>query len=352
MSEHFTWLAAMSMLGLPRSVRQDKHTQLANQICETLLSRWKPISTQYLEDGSDLTLAHYLTAVAVLVSSGRNLGPAANECLRSLGRKSIGGSKVSLSSIAALRIFQMFAVADKRAEFMFPVAFVNAECLQYFAGLLDPKAIRNRNRKIGAALQAWNYDAPTLRSVKGGVDKLAPKADKPIRSSSLSSVERYLLNTKLDLYDWRHPRMKPAKQSATKQLTLPWAALRGVSPDLHGPVLYALREQTRDPRRRRVLLQSLAECSGCWPVDLAKPDNTNERLSDTFLASVAHYADRFALVPVLFDGVKKGSVSADVGLVYGALSDLVASVTLGVTPMMRTIQRIKSFALAKPLKAR
>jgi hypothetical protein len=67
---------------------------------------------------------------------------------------------------------------------------------------------------------------------------------------------------------------------------------------------------------------------GGFEVDFSWKEIGDRKLGDTSLASIAHLADRFALVPMLFDGAKPDSISAKVARVYTALQRLIGSATL------------------------
>jgi hypothetical protein len=156
----------------------------------------------------------------------------------------------------------------------------------------------------------------------------------------------------VDLYDWRHPRSAVRTKTPGRQITLPWAALRGMSPDLHAPIIEALRERTEDLRERKRLLDSLTQISGTWPADFASDAVGEDRLSDSFLASFAHYADRFAAVPMLIHRAKAGSLGARVGKLYASVSALVSTVTTGAARIARSTDRGPRTKTARKTAAR
>jgi hypothetical protein len=245
-----------------------------------------------------------------------------------------------------LRIFQAAAVADVTTHLQLKVSYVTAECLQYFGHLVDPRGV-GRRVPIITAQAAWAGHNPTLDVIHRTVDKLAPVAHRTLRSPALSAIERSLLNTKLDLYDWTHPRRAEARKASNHQQTLPWAALRGMSPDLQAPMLAALRERLQPGAERRDLLDRLGKCSGLWPVDFSSKEIGDRKLGDTTVASITHLADRFALVPMLFDGAAPDSISAKVARVYTALQRLVGSATLAPGQRIALEKRVAAFRKAK-----
>jgi hypothetical protein len=325
MTNHVTWLAALSTLVTPVDEANDWRLELANDLAVAAAQTVKSPDWPRLEDKSQLTLGHYISALIVLVSQGAERSVAADEFIYSQ-RKMKGSTDPTLNSTTALRIFQMFAVADREGAFMWRPTSVSVDRLQMFAPLLEPDVVKKYDASMIAAHSAWTRTNPNLGEHEAVLRKLVPSATGPA-SSMLAGIERSELQTRFDLYHWHHPRA-PQDRMTRKMLTLPWAAFRGISPDLHPPIVSALRRRFADLNERSRILRRLRKCSAMWPSDLqfagigAEPE-----VSDTFVATVAHFADRFAAIPVLFMGAAPESLSGKVARVYEAYSDLVASVT-------------------------
>ncbi len=343
MTDHVSWIAAMSTLAIPRKSRSDPYVAVADELSELLRERRRFLAAQMLPDHSNFSLAHYAATLGTWLRLGKPFERASTELTSYAGRSEF---PVSLTSNASLRIFQAAVVSDVTAQLRLQVSFVVADSLQYFAHLVDPRAIGQR-ASIITAQAAWSRQNPTLDVIHRAVDKLAPIAHHTLRSPALSAIERSLLSTKLDLYDWVHPRRQAAKKAPSRQQTLPWAALRGMSPDLQAPILAAVRERLQENSGRRELLDRLNNCSGVWPVDFSSKEIGDRKLGDTSLASIAHLADRFALLPMLFDGAKPESTSAKVARVYAALQRLIGSATLASGQRVALEKRVAAQARAK-----
>lgn len=343
MTDHVSWIAAMSTLAIPRKPRSDPYVSLADELSERLREKRRVLAAQMLPDHSNFSLAHYAATLGTWLRLGRPFERASTELTSYAGRSEF---PVSLTSNASLRIFQAAVVSDVTTQLRLQVSFVVADSLQYFAHLVDPRAIGQR-ASIITAQAAWSRQNPTLDVVHRAVDKLTPIAHHTLRSPALSAIERSLLSTKLDLYDWVHPRRQASKKTPNRQQTLPWAALRGMSPDLQAPILAAVRERSQTGADRRELLDRLNNCSGVWPVDFSSKEIGDRKLGDTSLASIAHLADRFALVPMLFDGAKPDSISAKVARVYTALQRFIGGATLAPSQRVALEKRVAAQARAK-----
>ena len=107
--------------------------------------------------------------------------------------------------------------------------------------------------------------------------------------------------------------------------------LRGLSTDLQSPLLTALRETFTvlpgafgaTPGGLR-LLERLKECSTSWPTDLAAGHAQATLVTDTYLATLCHYLDRFAALPLLFEVAEENSLIARVGRIHSSYSDFIA----------------------------
>lgn len=323
MSNHVSWIAALSTLVMKPS---DDCTALTKQWLETFCDRadqnWRWLRLRKLEDRSQLAAQHYVTAIAILLNRGRALDPGVRRLVERIGKES--GLSVEITSTIALRIFQLFVTVAHDVPIELRPSAVNLSVLQYFAGLLNPAFAQSRDASMHSAQRAWQRlikaaSLPTALKVFLGNDPSS------IETTDLASVERSVGEQRLDMYDWESPLSHKPSRGGEREGCVNWVHLRGTAPDLQAPALSALRERFGDRAQATQLLKSLDQASKWWPGDLALDDtNPNAQLSDAHLTTLCHYADRFAMFPLLFQAAEKGTISERVGRVYSVYAAILA----------------------------
>jgi hypothetical protein len=99
-----------------------------------------------------------------------------------------------------------------------------------------------------------------------------------------------------------------------------------MSYDLQAPVLTALRERFHNAHEATGVLKKLEHASRWWPRDLSTQALVqNAPISQTFLATVCHFADRFGAMPILFREAPRGSLAWRVESIYSRYAELTST---------------------------
>jgi len=232
------------------------------------------------------------------------------------------GTRFEVTSATSLRVLQLLVALSRKWQLELKPAAAGAPYLQYLAGLLAPDAA---DPAMAATQRAWQADVAPLEKWHDTLEKFRSAAKGPITTSDLRKLESKMVSERLDLYGWRAPPYTQESGAASRR-NLRWMALRGMSPELQAPLLAGLREVFREPPEAQRLLNRLAGCSEVWPTDLmADALKPGERVSDTFLVTLCHYADRFGALPLIFEEAPEGSPIAGVERIHSAYSELIGA---------------------------
>jgi hypothetical protein len=347
LDDDVTWLTALSTLESAKESgdknRGAMRKGIARSLIEQLDVRWKRFASIRLADKSNLTVAHYLAAIAMLVGEDQGIEVDLSTLARLVDKTSrTQPLAFTIASDTSLRIFQMLVALRRYNEFALTPKGVVASCTQYLTPLLDPRAIDKSGRALPAAQEAWRSRPPTERALQDALERIRAFDRRP-SSHDLDLIERKLVGTRFDLYQWEPPSKSwggPKYKHRREEFRRSWALLRGTCPELKPPLLTGLRELFNDRKAGAALLTRLTSASPAWPADLGpealSPDRQvrlppgvprDETVGDTFLATMCHYAGRFGALQLLHQGARAGSVMARVGALRTAYDQVLESVT-------------------------
>ena len=347
LAEDVTWLCTFATLACSGGEQLRRHRQWAEQLSQQVLKNWDALVARPLMDKSGLTVAHYLTAVTILLSAGIESKAVTdvavaldNFCVERYRRPRI-------TSIASLRVFQLFMTVLREPRGMLPTA-VQAPCLQYFA-LLPGWLPKSRSQTCNASLakndavrDAWTTSNQLSEALWKQWRSLTDGPSTTFvdwNSSKLSAMERAVMNLTVDMSSWRLPSWRAIGQ-------LPWPALRGMTPELQSPCLTALRERFHHHKQGEQVLHLLATVSHHWPYDL-RPFVADQTAPDSFLTTVGHFADRFAMLSLLFEQAPLESTATRVAGMLTRFDELVAR-PAGDLPAQPSAQRASKGASSSP----
>ncbi len=316
LTNHPTWLAALATLGLTAGERRiAPGTEWLEWFCGRIQQHWDRFASYELSDRSGFRVTHYLIAVAILLNRGRVPDACVTQLLKMLERNGERRIRFEVTSIAALRIFQLLSTGLSHSTLELQPKAVELSCLQYFAGLLESSALPVRS--MARAQGAWQV---RMQRVQAAVQEVTRSQPSLSSTAALSEVERALGDQKIDLYGWRQRKETAAEGRQKPGDSVPSGTiLHGMFPELQSPLLLALRERFTDSNELAGVLRRLKHVSPLWPRDLLRRDREYEpalRLTDTRLATLCHYADRFGALPLLWRDADRRSLARRVGLVY------------------------------------
>ena len=328
MAHHETWLAALStLIARPRERQLRPQARWRQQFYELLTSNWRQLWSRELDDRSQLNLAHYLTALVILLNRGRR-----DACVKELMRRLHKDGQdpkghplsISITSTASLRIAQLLSASAGSMGPPVLMKSVNLACLQYFAMLLDP-AVAARHRSMRQARTRWEKILRSSRALNDVVASLR-KTRTPLQTAGLTQSEALLADEVLHPLPWV---MLPKANTVARSGDLSSISLRGMSPDLQAPMMAALRESFADRGTALKILRNLGR-NKAWPSDLTEEFYDRHTLegmawTDSSLLTLCHFADRFAALPLLFEHARSGTVTWRLRQVHDTYEKLIMS---------------------------